>query len=287
MILVTGGSGLAGRAAIAELLAHGHDVLSADMTPPPADQGCPFVRADLTDYGQTLALLSGVDEVEGEIDAIVHLAAVPGPGRTPNHVAFHTNVLSTYNVFEAARQRGIRNIVFASSETVLGVPFDTPPPYLPADEEFQPAPESAYALSKYVGEVLARDYVRRDAALKIACLRISNIMTPTAYAKRFPGFNADPAMRRINLWGYVDSRDVAQAIRLAVEARFKGFEAFVIAAADTVMSLSNEELLAAEFPTVSARRATGAHETLLSIDKARRLLGYSPRYSWRDEPPAA
>jgi len=85
------------------------------------------------------------------VTAIVHLAAIPAPGLATNSMTFATNTISTYNVFEAARQLGIKNVVWASSETVLGLPFDTPPPYVPIDEEYPGRPESAYSLSKLVG----------------------------------------------------------------------------------------------------------------------------------------
>jgi nucleoside-diphosphate-sugar epimerase len=120
----------------------------------------PFSRVELTDFGQTMAAFSQVDDRIRNVTGIVHLAAIPAPGLAPNAVTFATNTISTYNVFEAARQLGIKNIVWASSETVLGLPFDTPPPYVPIDEEYPGRPESAYSLSKLVGEELAKQFCR-------------------------------------------------------------------------------------------------------------------------------
>jgi nucleoside-diphosphate-sugar epimerase len=214
------------------------------------------------------------------VDAVAHLAAVPAPGLQPNAVIFKNNILSSYNVFEAARRLGIRNVVWASSETVLGLPFDTPPPYVPVDEEYPGRPESAYSLSKLLGEEMAKQFCRWDPELKIVGLRFSNVMEPADYA-RFPSFDADPRLRKWNLWAYIDARDAAQAVRRALEAPLKGAEVFIIANADTVMSRPNAELLAEVFPGVSLREGVGSHETLLSIEKARRLLGYEPQHSWR------
>src|SRR5262245_60667598 len=135
MIIVTGGSGKAGRACIRELEAHGHEVTSVDQTRPAAGE-VRFSLVDLTDFGQTMAALCSIDERVSKVSGIVHLAAIPAPGLAPNHVIFETNILSTYNIFEAARQLAIKNIVWASSETVLGLPFATPPPYVPVDEEY-------------------------------------------------------------------------------------------------------------------------------------------------------
>ena len=279
MIIVTGGSGQAGKACVRELQEHGYDVTSVDLAPP-ASAGVRFSRVDLTDFGQTVAALSAIDERVTKVSGIVHLAAIRAPGLAPNHVIFETNIVSTYNVFEAARQLGIKNIVWASSETVLGLPFATPPPYVPVDEEYPGRPESAYSLSKLLGEEMAKQFCRWDPELKIIGLRLSNVMDPGDYA-RFSSFQDDATKRKWNLWGYIDARDAAQAFRLALESNLKGAEIFVIANADSVMNRPNEELLNELYPNVSHKRAFGPNETLLSIQKARRVLGYEPRYTWR------
>jgi nucleoside-diphosphate-sugar epimerase len=280
MIIVTGGSGKAGKTCVSDLQEHGYDVVCIDLVRP-INEGVGFSRADLTDFGQTIAAVSAIDERVNKVTGIVHLAAIPAPGLAPNHVIFETNTLSTYNVFEAARQVGIKNIVWASSETVLGLPFATPPPYVPVDEEYPGRPESAYSLSKLLGEEMAKQFCRWDPELKIIGLRFSNVMDPTDYA-RFPSFQDDAAKRKWNLWGYIDARDAAQAVRLALESNLKGAEVFIIANADTVMNRSNDELLRELYAGVPRKRGFGPNETLLSIEKARRALGYEPRYGWRE-----
>ena len=280
MIVVTGGSGKAGRACIEDLLAHQYEVASVDLARP-SDPNLVFSRADLTDFGQTVAALSGIDERVRNVSAVVHLAAIPAPGLATNAVTFATNTISTYNIFEAARQLGIKNVVWASSETVLGLPFDTPPPYVPIDEEYPGRPESAYSLSKLVGEEMAKQFCRWDPELKIIGLRFSNIMEPEDYA-RFAGFQDDARKRKWNFWGYIDARDAAQSIRLALEAKIKGAEVFIIANADSVMRRDNQGLLKEVFPNVPHKRSFGPNETLLAIDKARAVLGYKPSHSWRD-----
>src|SRR6202048_4823026 len=280
MIIVTGGSGKAGRACITELLAHNYEVASVDLVRPP-DVPVPFSRVELTDFGKTVAALSGIDERVRNVTAVVHLAAIPAPGLATNAVTFATNTISTYNVFEAARQLGIKNVVWASSETVLGLPFDTPPPYVPIDEEYPGRPESAYSLSKLVGEEMAKQFCRWDPELKIIGLRFSNIMEPEDYA-RFAGFQDDARKRKWNFWGYIDARDAAQATRLALEAKIKGAEVFIIANAESVMRRDNQGLLKEDFPNVPHKRSFGPNETLLAIDKARAVLGYKPSHSWRD-----
>jgi nucleoside-diphosphate-sugar epimerase len=280
-VAVTGGSGKVGRACIDDLLQHGFQVVNIDAAPP-AKEKCPFVEADLADFGQAFEALSAIDDRHQGVDAVVHLAAIPAPGRKPNAVIFKVNTLSTYNIFEAARRLKIRNVVWASSETVLGIPFNTPPPYAPVDEEYPARPESAYSLSKFLGEEMAKQFARWDPELKIIGLRFSNVMEPHDY-ERFPGFDADAKLRKWNLWGYIDARDAAQAIRKALDAPIKGAEVLVIANADGVMSRPNAELMAEIFPGVPIKDGVGANETLLSIAKARRILGYEPRHSWRKQ----
>jgi nucleoside-diphosphate-sugar epimerase len=279
-VVVTGGSGKLGRACVRDLVEHGYDVTNVDLVPS-RDDLCPLVRADLTDFGQALEVLAGVDE-HPSAAAVVHLAAIPAPGLVPNAEVFRLNTLSTYNVFEAARRLGIKNLVWASSETVLGLPFDTPPPYIPVDERYPPRPETAYSLSKLVGETMAEQFCRWDPQLKIVGLRFSNVMDPEDY-RAFPGFDADPTLRKWNLWAYIDGRDGAQAIRRALESDLTGAEVFVIANADTVMSRPNSELVSEVFPDVPLAGDVGPNETLLSIVKARRVLGYEPRHSWREQ----
>jgi nucleoside-diphosphate-sugar epimerase len=279
-IAVTGGSGKLGKAVVRDLAEHGYDVLNLDRLPPATVAPGEFVRVDLTDFGQVVEAFSGLDE-HGAVDAVVHLAAIPAPGMQPNAATFASNVPSTYNVFAAARMAGITNVVWASSETVLGLPFETPPPYIPVDEEYPVRPESTYSLGKAVEEEMARHFTRWNPQLKLIGLRFSNVMEPHDY-EAFPGFNADPHVRQWNLWGYIDARDGAQAVRLAIESDITGFETFIIAASDTVMSTPSAALAASVFPNVELTREIVGVETLLSIDKARRVLGFEPAHSWRD-----
>jgi nucleoside-diphosphate-sugar epimerase len=277
-IAVTGGSGKLGRNVVRRLVDDGHEVVTLDRVGARADG---VVLVDLTDYGQVADALTGIDEWHAGFDAVVHLAAIPAPGIVPDVATFHHNMLATYNVFQAARRAGIDRIVYASSETVLGLPFETDPPYIPVDEEYPARPESTYSLVKHLEETMAVELVRWDPRLSITALRFSNVKEPEDYAA-FPAFDTDPALRRWNLWGYIDARDGAQAVARALETAGPGFETFVIAAADTVMSRPSAELAAEVFPDVRAVRPLEGRETLLSIDKARRLLGYAPEHSWRD-----
>lgn len=277
-IALTGSSGKLGTVVARELRANGYEVIGMDVT---GTRGPSFVQVDLTDYGQVIDALGGVGDRHDRIDAVVHLGAIPAPGIRSDVATFHNNMAATFNVFWAAVRLGIHRIVYASSETVLGLPFDAPPPYIPVDEEYPPRPESVYSLVKTLEERMADELVRWHPDVSITALRFSNVMNPEDYVD-FPGFDGDALQRKWNLWGYIDARDGAQAVQRALESAVPGFDQFIIAAADTVMSRPNAELIAEVFPGVPVTREVGANETLLSIAKARRVLGFEPRHSWRD-----
>jgi len=275
-ICVTGATGKAGRAVVAELLDHGYDVAATDVAVTRADREQGTLRADLTDYGQAAEALTGAE-------AVVHLANIPAPGLSTPAVTFNANVTMNFNVFQAAAHLRLSRVVWASSETTLGLPFDVPPRYAPVDEEHYPVPTSAYALSKVASETVA-GHIARWSGIPFVALRFSNIMTPADYHE-FPSFWADPRLRKWNLWAYIDERDMAAACRLALEAPAEAVEdspALIIAAADTVMNRPTAGLLAEVFPGVRLTREVGEFGTLLAIDRARQVLGFEPRHSWRD-----
>ena len=282
-IVVTGGSGKAGRAVVHDLVEHGHAVVNVDVVPASIPEA-PFLRADLTDLGETIEALRGAD-------VVVHLAAIPAPRIRTVERTFEINILSTYNVFSAAALLGLERVVWASSETVLGLPFGRrearnlldpaaepghhpEPDYAPIDEEHPLRPHSSYSLTKVMGEEMARQFARWTHIPFIG-LRFSAIREPAEYAA-FPDAWSDPLRSAWNMWAYVDARDVAQACRLSLTADLTGAEAFIIAAGDTVMDRPNRELMAEVYPSVPLRPGTGDFDTLLSIDKARRAARLRP-----------
>jgi nucleoside-diphosphate-sugar epimerase len=273
-VCVTGASGKAGRAVVADLLEHGYDIRATDLLPPPRDIGVRLVQADLTDYGQAIDVL-------GDAEGVVHLANIPAPELRPPVETFNTNATMNFNVFYAATRLGLRRVVWASSETTLGLPFHEPPRYVPIDEDHYPLPTSTYALSKVVSETLA-EQLASWSGIPFVALRFSNILGPEDY-ESFPAHQDDAHARKWNLWSYIDIRDAAAACRLAVEAPAHGAASFIIASPDTVMTRPTAELLREIFPDVPVKREVGELESLLSSDRARKALGFDPRHSWRDQ----
>ena len=289
-IFFTGGSGKAGRHVAPHLAEQGHHVTNADLVP----LGHPAVadlQVDLTDAGETYSALAGLatmDELElaetPAYDAVVHFAAVPRILLASDAKTYATNVLSTYNVLEAATRLGVRKIVFASSETTYGVCFaqgERRPLHLPVDEDHPTVPEDAYAMSKVAGEVTARSFQARTGA-DVYGLRINNVIEPHEYAELFPAFLDDPSLRRRNIFAYIDTRDLAQMVERCLEVDGLGYEVFNVANADMSVAATTEEVRDRFYDGVELRREMGRDETFYAIDKARRLLGYEPEHSWRD-----
>jgi nucleoside-diphosphate-sugar epimerase len=274
-IAVTGSSGKLGRATAARLLADGHEVIGFDLA---GTAGPGFTRVELRDYGQTLDALLGVTARHDGVDALVHLAAIPVNGLVPDATTFHHNMAVSFNVLYGAHRAGIRTIVYASSITAMGFPFDEPPPYLPLDEEYTAA-NNTYGLVKVLEEAMVAQLVRWDPAFSITALRFTNVVDEYSSFARA----GELGYRRDLLGSYVDVRDGALAISLALDNAAPGFEVYTVAASDTGLTIPSAQLAQAWFPDVPLRRELGEFETLLSIDKAAERLGYVPRHLWRQQ----
>ncbi|WP_051808265.1 NAD-dependent epimerase/dehydratase family protein [Actinoplanes subtropicus] len=215
------------------------------------------------------------------VEAVVHLAAIPGATFAPGAATFDNDLISTFHVFQAAQLFKIHNLVWASGETVLGYPFDNPPAYVPLDEDIPMTPEVVYALAKDLEEEMARQFCRWDPQQKMIGLRFSNVMETSAYAE-FPSFEADPVSRKWNLWTYIDVREAPRRWCSLWPTNGPAFDNFIIANADSVMSRPSAELMKEFFPGTVFRKPIEGTASLISVEKAKRLLGWEPKHSWRN-----
>lgn len=277
-IAVTGSSGKVGRAAMAQLREAGHRVTGFDVVA--SVYGDPTVRLDCAEFGAVMGALSGIDAVGGGFDAVLHLAGIPLPGATPDEETFRINTLSTYNIFSAASRLGIRRVAWASSETLLGLPFADPPAFAPVTEAHPVAPNWSYALSKALGEEMADQFVRWQPELSIVSLRFSNVYGEADY-KAVPAIQANPKSRKMNLWSYVDAEDAGEACRLAVETELAGHHRLIIAGPDNIAGADARELMTEHFPGVPLSSELAGDASLLSSALAGETIGYRPRRSWR------
>lgn len=278
-VVITGVSGLLGPYVVDHFVEKGYDVLSVDITKP-KKSSARFMTANLMNLGECYGILQGAD-------AVIHLAAIPVAYSHPNEVTFQNNVMSTYNILEAAAGLGIKKAVIASSESSYGVVFskqNLAPQYVPIDEDHPQLPEDCYGLSKIVAEKTA-DMINRRCGMQIVSLRIGNVITPEMYVN-FHNFIHNPNPRRTILWSYIDARDIAEACRLAIETDGLGSVSLNLAADDTSMDIKSSELMKAEFPEVKDIRVPiDNYHTLLSNDKAKKMLNWQPVHCWRDNIP--
>ncbi len=298
-VVFTGGSGKAGRHAVDHLVGQGHHVVNLDLVP----LGRPDVldlRVDLTDSGQVFNALcgyAGFDDLDLDLDrgagtstppydAVVHFAAIPAILVRPDNETFRVNTLSTYNVLDAAVKLGIPKVIFASSETTYGICFAqgvVRPHYVPVDEDHPTVPHDSYAMSKVVNEATARSFQARSG-IDIYGLRINNVIEPHEYAEKFPAFVDDPSLRRRNIFAYIDARDLGHMVDRCLHTDGLGYEIFNVANDDTSVGITSAEVYERFYDGVPTRRPMAhfdTYETFYSNDKAKRLVGFAPRHSWR------
>ncbi|WP_306132167.1 NAD-dependent epimerase/dehydratase family protein [Roseivivax marinus] len=290
-IFFTGGSGKAGRHVIPYLIEHGHRVVNADRVPLDL-RGVDNLRVELTESGQVfnaMSALAGLDELDLDsvprYDAVVHFAALPRILIEPDNETYRVNVISTYNVLEATAKLGIPKVIFASSETTYGICFaqgEMRPDYLPVDEEHPTVPQDSYAMSKVANEVTARSFQARTGA-DVYGLRINNVIEPHEYSRDFPAYLDDPALRRRNIFAYIDARDLGHMVERCLRTDGLGYQVFNVANPDLSVGIANAEVRKRFYPDVPVKREMGETETFYAIDKARELLGFEPEHGWRDK----
>ncbi|WP_299743054.1 NAD(P)-dependent oxidoreductase [Devosia sp.] len=288
-IIFTGGTGKAGRHAVPYLLERGHQVRNLDLVR--FDHpGVQTLITDLTDSGQTFNGLSmhfdsgGLATGAGPapVDAVVHFAAIPSLLLRPDNVTFAANVISTYNVIEAATKLGIRKIIIASSETTYGVCFaegDKDFKAFPLEEDYDVDPMDSYGLSKVVNEKTARAFAMRSGA-DIYALRIGNVIEPHEY-ERFPDFLANPPSRKRNAWSYIDARDLGQIVELCVQKDGLGFQVFNAVNDEITANEPTAEFLRKWAPSTPVTREMGRSEAPISNRKIREVLGFREAHNWR------
>ena len=216
-VIITGGSGKAGREAVRIIADAGHDVTNLDRVRPTVDLPGKFIQLDMTDAGEVYDALAQVRP-----DGVCHLGANPSPSGFPRQQTFQNNVMSTYHMMQAAGDLGVQRFVYASSEMATGwLTTDELPPHFPFSEEDRVDSPNAYALSKYMGEVIANSMTRRYPDMALVSLRINNVVAPDNYAKlqhRRDNFPAGGG----NFWSYIDARDVAGAFFGRARRRERG-----------------------------------------------------------------
>ncbi|CTQ67938.1 NAD-dependent epimerase/dehydratase family protein [Roseibium alexandrii] len=289
-VFFTGGSGKAGKWAIQHLQMQGHHVVNVDQRPSGLD--CPELLVDLCDAGQVIGAMSQFAE-SAELDAgtgvptydaVVHFAAVPRVMIGADGECFRQNTLTTYNVIEAAVKLGVRKVIFASSETTYAICFadgELKPNFVPIDETHPTVPHDSYAMSKVCNEVTARSFQARTGA-DIYGLRINNVIEPHEYAEMFPAFMENPALRRRNIFAYIDARDLGHMVDCCLKTDGLGYQVFNVSNDDMSVGITSDQVIEQFYHGVEVRSDMDANETFFSNKKAKRIVGFEPKHSWRD-----
>ena len=287
-VLLTGGSGKAGKHVAKQLLDKGHRVLNCDLVNH-QQEGLDYLHLDVTNAGQVFNALSchfNRDELRQNknaigLDVVVHFAAVPRVLLKPDDETYRINVLGTYNVIEAAVKLGIKKVIFASSETVYGFCFshDKPmPKSLPITEEDPTRPMDSYAMSKVVNEETAKAFQRRSG-IDIYGLRIGNVIEPKE-SFLFENFSKNPEVRLPNLFNYIDARDLGQVVDLCIQKDGLGYEVFNVANDNNSVDLNNDQIRKRFYPGVPMKFEIGSNECLFSNRKLKDELGFKPENNW-------
>ncbi|MEM7472203.1 MAG: NAD(P)-dependent oxidoreductase [Pseudomonadota bacterium] len=289
-VFFTGGSGKAGKWAIRHLQEQGHRVVNVDKTPSGLD--CSELLIDLCDAGQVFGAMSQfmapaeLDEGTGvpTYDAVVHFAAVPRVMIGTDGECFRQNTLSTYNVIEAAVKLKIPKVIFASSETTYAICFadgELKPDFVPIDETHPTVPHDSYAMSKICNEMTAKSFQARTGS-DIYGLRINNVIEPHEYAEMFPAFMENPALRRRNIFAYIDARDLGHMVECCLKTDGLGYDIFNVSNDDMSVALTSDEVAERFYQGVERHSEMAPSETFYSNKKAKALVGFRPKHSWRD-----
>ena len=287
-ILVTGGSGWIGRYVVQDLLDHGHDVLSVDLSPPLSDRSNKQVsltryqsefqhlRVDVTDVGQVFQAAAAA-----QAQAVIHLAAWPDPGIVSDAQTYGDNASGTFNVFQACRDLGIRRIVSASSSQVYGFAQHAPE-FVPIDESHPVRPLNCYAAAKIAGEQAA-EYFADQYGMTICSFRFQGVRRPADLSRDIDKIIEDPALGAVTLWTRVDVRDAASACRLAVETTDVPSGVYNITGSRIVLDTPTSDLITHHYGAgTSIREATSEHGSPMSSGRAAAAFGYSPIYPWSE-----
>lgn len=285
-VFVTGATGRSGQFIVSDLLENGYNVVGVDQNSPTDTRqqrvpGHTFKFVDVTDFGQVVSAMKNCD-------AVIHMAAITNPIIAPEHEVFRVNMTGNWNVLEAAEVHGISKVVLASSVNAVGGVFSkgiTPRPYFPMDEEHPTFAEDAYSQGKWIGEQMGDAFVRRrPGEVQIASMRFHGLMDRERQAALNAADERHGAYgtNAMHFWGWTDFAEAARACVLAIEVDFGGHEAFFINSEDTSADEPTEELIKNVYPEAEIRSPMPGNTSAISVEKAKRLLGWQPKATWRD-----
>ena len=278
IVLITGAAGQIGSHIASALRESGTTIRTTDLV------GDVDIEADLTNFEDVLSVLSGCTHV-------IHCGAIPSPIDGREHDVLASNAQGTWNVLQSCANLGIKRAVIFSSVNAFGsFAGRRPLAYLPGDDAYPAQTVNAYQLAKHLVETTAHHYARNHK-MDIALLRPVYVASERSYASWRSSTDTTPNIWNISdLWSYVDLRDVVSAAILAATASFTGCHAMLLAADDTTTHVTTAELIERDYPDAEMTdrlktwlSAENRYRGLIDCSAAKNVIGWSPRYSWRQE----
>jgi len=274
-VTLTGAAGRLGEGVCRWLAEQGHAVRAVDRI---YRRDLP-VRVDVEDLLQREACYRVIEGAE----AVVHLANHTTPRARAAQTVFNENVTTNMNVFQAARETGVRKIVFASSIQVCtgSWPFAQPGaapfalPYLPLDGDAPAQPANPYALSKHCSEAVLA-YQARLTSVSCVAVRFPGLLADAVrpwIAKNREAWNADGAPEA---FAFLSMSDAATLIGAILAADLPGFRIYLPAARANRLGLPAADVIRAHYPNVPLRRPLEAIDSLVDVSRITRETGWTP-----------
>ena len=252
-VLVTGAGGMVGSAVVTRLRSSGHKVVC--------------LEGDAREPAAVKAALDGVD-------AVAHCAAIADPGHEPLAEIFVNNTIATFTVLWTAAEYGVRRFVIASSAHATGLSLNPhrPPVDYPITEDTPADIADPYSMAKQTDENTLRAVCRRFGASGVA-LRLPLVVPPDRRDEMRRWYQSELDVSHGGGWVWVDSRDAAEAFRLALTGEYEGGHVLLVAAPTTFADRPTAELLPPGQPFFPG------HAAPVDTGRARALLGWRPEHS--------
>jgi nucleoside-diphosphate-sugar epimerase len=276
-VLVTGAAGTLGREVVRHFRSRGWTVRADDRVPLDPGEADEVSSGDLLDPERVRGMVAGMS-------AVVHAAAIPAPMLGSEQEIFSNNVMSAYQVLDAAGRAGVPRIAYISSLSALGFAYSThgtSPESFPVTEEQPCRSEDVYGLSKFLGEGIAQTVALRWGSTVVS-LRFPFLGHGERLRNHLDYVQADPRNDSRGLWAWLDTRDAARAIEAALTRPLTGHHVVQVVADDSTSLVPTAELLRRYHPNSVVTEPIKGCDTTFSTARSRELLDFTAIHGWRD-----
>ncbi len=279
-VLVTGSNGNIGTVQTEALLQAGYTIRTLDRSARYKDCDWEHIPGDVCD-------LYTVRRAMQNVDAVIHLAAIPNDRHGAGPDVLHVNVTGTTNVLFAAHEAGVERVIAYSSVNSMGfVGGRRYAHYLPVDDAHPKHPNSPYQLSKHLAEEACRSFSETHG-LKTFCLRPVYVVTPQRMHWLQERSTRDLQWGRSEYFAYVDVRDVCDAAMKCLTVQNLLHDSFLLTAEDTTLALPTLETARQTYPHALWKQnpeeytAQNPYRSFIDCSHAQQALNWRAVHSWR------